>query len=796
MISLTDKAKSLLNSGRISESIALIRKRLIADRNPGALDSLNQIERNYGFLLHYLSEGKEDAGRDRMLSDIREQLYTIIRAIEYNLEIKESPKLYFSQARTIKYSGMNFSNSFSEYIAADSATLLLDSESEEMREAYEEKNRRLKDLFSIVWTLPIGDTDTLREIVDAICNPDIAEDFSALMISALTINLLMAYDRHKLMALVDIYLRSNSDTLKARLLTGILLILNQYAQRVENDYEMQIRIETMSETTMFADKVRDVFFALVKARGGLNLSRRIEQEILPEITKIGPDLINKLKDKDGNLNISNLEENPEWEKIMNDKVEKKLRKLNDLQTSGGDIMISMFAQLNGKFHRFNDIDVWFRPFSQWEARSINISDRLTEIWSKLAGVATMCDPDKFVFAMNISRLPESVRENMVTAFEAQQEQMDEEIKSLMLHSSMPEFETESWNYARVLFRFFNFFRLKKEFPNPFEQRIDIFNIPFLGKYFDKSEIAGELADFFFKQEFYADAIDYIDIQSIIDILNRPIYLQKIGYCLEKLGKKSEALKKYSESINLGDDSAWTLRKIFKLGKETGEIESAFKAISQLLKMETDNSQYLKEYLNFGVDNFEQLRPNLSQAFSRAEYLLADDENIMRLKARYDFLRGDYTAAKEYFDAKYVDVQMYLAGKALTDAVKPAESDSKIEDNGNSDKSEISEVSDILINFSNTDNKLEEKNMAEDTLILAAINILTGNSYDAIRQIATVRLLTKSGISVDYLAQRLRMLINQSLKPKMAVNTLDKDEEKRLENLVNLHIDAAFKLSNN
>lgn len=790
MISLTDKAKSLLNSGRISEAIAIIRKRLIADRNPRALDSLNQIERNYGFLLHYLSEGKEDAGRDHMISDIREQLYTIIRAIEYNLEIKESPKLYFSQARTIKYSGLNYNKSFSDYIAADSVSLLLDKESEEMREAYDEKNRRLRDLFSIVWTLPIGDTDTLRDIVDSISNPDVPEHFSALMISALTINLLMVYDRHKLMALVDIYLRTNSDLLKARLLTGILLILNQYSQRVENDYELKIRIETMSDTPQFSEKVNDILFSLVKARGGLNLSHRIEQEILPEITKIGPDLMNKLKDKDGNLNISNLEENPEWEKLMNDKVGKKLRKLNDLQSSGGDIMISMFAQLCDKFHRFNDIDMWFRPFTQWEARSINISERLTEVWSKLSGVASMCDLDKFVFAMNMSRLPESVREHMINAFDAQQEQMNEEIKSLMLRSSMPEFETESWNYARVLFRFFNFFRLKKEFPNPFEQRIDIFNVPFLGKFFDKAEMADELADFFFKQEFYADAIDYIDIQSSIDILNRPLHLQKIGYCLEKLDKKSEALKKYSESVDLGDDSLWTLKKIFKLGKETGEIESAFRAISQLLKAEPDNTLYLKDFLNFGVEYFEQLRPNLSQAFSKAGYLLADDDQIGRLKARYDFLCGNYVAAKEFYDARYADVQMYLAGKALTDAVKHMESEPETGGVGNENKSEISDGSDIIVDFSDTQNKLEEKKMAEDTLILAAINIMTGNSYDAILQIATIRMLQNPEISVDSLAHRLRMMVIQSKKHNNSGKTISRDEEKRLENLVNLHIDAA------
>ena len=553
MDSFVKKAIALLNSGRISDSISFIRQRLVADRNSRGLDTISRIESTYGFMLDFMAKGVADPGRDKLYSDICEDLYSLVRSIEQDSLVKDSGQLFYSQVRTIKYSGLTFSDALGRYLSCDSSLQLTEVDSPDFQKISAEKDRSLKDIFAVVWTLPIGETDTLREIARVAASEDIPYQLRAELVSALILNLLNVYDRDKLMALLDIEVKCVSEKIRARALMGIILVLNRYRNRIRYDYALSLRFQAWTDTEDNYDRIREVVFALVKARGGKHLAHKVENEILPDIISYGPDFMNKMKDKDGNISLQSIEENPEWEKMMNESgLDKKLRKLHSIQEDGGDLMLSSFTHLSENFF-FKDIDSWFRPFELWDASRLGIKKEFLNILEVILVNPAMCDCDKYAVTLNLTRMRSPMRDMMSESMKAQNDEAREELKEMMLHTKSTDFVEEANNFARVLYRFFNYFRLKGEFQNPFDEALDITEIPFIQDYLSSEEILTSVSDFYLRQEFYSDAIASYDLLAKKDPINRSLYDQKRGYCYEKSGDLRKAFDCYSAAASIESD---------------------------------------------------------------------------------------------------------------------------------------------------------------------------------------------------------------------------------------------------
>lgn len=752
-------ALTLLNSNRIAEAIKYIRRRLETDKNIKLLDDLNKIESTYGFMLTFLSEGKEDSDRIRIFSNIKEELFTIVRCIETMMEMQVSSSLYYNISRTLNYSNSTFAEALGRFISADAALQFANSDefdNAEARSLISEKNRALKDIFSIVWTLPINSASTLDDIRQVASNNDIAFDLRGSIVAALMMNLLMVYDRQKLLAMTDIFRRTDSLKLKARALTAILLVIERYPNRVKDDYELALRMDNLIDDDSFYPRLREVIYALVKARGGIKLLNKIERDLLPEIMKMGPQVMDKLRKSSGTVDLSEISENPDWNKLMSGKVESKLRKLNDLQASGGDVMLSMFAQLHDKFYFFNDIDVWFRPFEDWEYVNLGLDSKFSEMISRIPLGTMLCDSDRYAFILNISRMPESTRNVMLSAFTTQQEQMNEEMKEMLLKVNELDFRTEAENYAKVIFRFFNYFRLKSEFHNPFNHPLDIFNLPFLGILARRDDEMPEiLSDYYFQQEFYEDAINSLTQLMKRDLTNEKIYLQKIGFCFEKTGDMENALSYYLRSRDSlwGDLSSeenddkllkseeWLYKKIFKVSLAVGNIQEALKSIERLMKDFPDDIDYLKKYLSLRIDNKEvrNIGSSIDDLILKLKYLSPDDSGVADIAARWRIITGRYKEALEEVSTLLDQVSMYLAEVALKDAVDNSSAASLITDGvstgGSGSESGNSSIEDL---------RKEESEFAEILVISIVANLGLKRYKEVINGIKDILMLKNLG----------------------------------------------------
>lgn len=732
----------LLNEERISEAISYIRKRLIADRDSNGLDSINQIESTYNFMLKYLIEGQPDPGRERLYGDIKERLFSLVRYIEVSMEINDSPLLYYSQSRINKFSSNNFPEALGRFLSSDSA-LIFASESADKKQLNEDKDRALRDIFSIVWTLPIGRKEELSAILKSISDKYTDPELAALLISGLTLNLLTVYDRDKLIALLDSYPKIQSAVLNAKLLTGVILVLSRYSNRVKDDYELKLRFDLLNDNPEFIERVRDVVFSIVKARGALNLMKKIESEILPDLMKVGPKLWDKLKNNEGEINIESMEMNPEWEKLMEDKsMQRKLRRLNDIHENGGDVMLPMFSQISSRIFFFNEIDSWFRTFSDWEADRLGVADIFSYASGSSGSMTHLTDVDKFAMAINFSQLNESMRALMKNSIKAQTDQILEEMKSKEIQNPDFDFEIEALNYARTLFRFYNFFRLRQEFYNPFNSIIDIRKLPFLGDLIADDETLGEIGEYCLHQGFYEDAISIFSHLADAMPLERGIYCQKIGFAYEKLGKFEEAFRYYTDISLEGTVDEWLMKKIYKISKGLGNVSQQNFALTSLLSSYQDDQVYLIALIRLKMDN-----PKLDlfigdeeilesrKLLNKAYFLFPENKEVLRFMARYACRNTDYEEAKEYLKDSINEISMYLAEKSLS--VKTDFHD----DSGRSDE-DLKKIS------------MEEREMAEDLIEAVSISFAQGDISDGINFLSEVLMMENAGLKRNEIKDKL------------------------------------------
>lgn len=759
-----NKIKVLISNGQILDSIFALRKRFEQLHNTKGIDRLGRIQSVYSFLLKFMRNGTPDPERGKVLNDIKEDLLDLN---EYLLRItsgKESPELFYTLARLTEYSGLNFSEALGRYLSADAGRRLADPDSTDYKKSISEQNMALKDLFSIVWTMAPGDTKDLESIINVATDSDISYSLRATLVGALIMNLLHNYDRAKFNALLSIESKSEARPIKARTLIGIALVLDRYADRIAADKRLAQRFELMTDNLSFYTSMREVIYSLTKARGAINYLNKMRTDFFPELTKMSPDFIKNFQDESGEINLDNLqeklEENPEWQHLMKKSgLEKKLRRLTDMQSSGADMFLSMFEQIS-RNHMYNDIDMWFRPFAEWEADRMEVPEEMKPMLASLMANPGICDTDKFAMLSNLKRLPESARALLRTTFEAQNAEMAEEIKSMMLKTSSPEFNFEVYNYARDLFRFFNFFRAKSEFKNPFESPLNFTSWPFIGGMFSEKEILSAVGEFYYRQGFFEDAFGVYEMMFSSDCdaewLN--FCLQKMGCALEKMGKYDKAMGKFNDAFSIATDDKWLAKKIVAIAEKTSNwTDNVIQPLLLLYKDEPDNLRWLLPLGRYQLRGLLNKFGVTSNFIDRANYISPDNHQVIQLLALRELAKtdssestldktgeqpGDYgsqTIAKAYTLIRPLidNAEMYLASLSLKKSLADADSESE--------KDEIDGIAD----------ENEKNRVISDLTVALVVCHHAGEISECINILRSLNILLKENFNLEYLISQIK-----------------------------------------
>lgn len=723
------KVEELISSDRLKEAIISLRL-LTPVKDFKSKEKLDNIETNYNYLLRSLfamTSGQKDSRRNKILNSLREDLYAVADDIKDYYPNIDSPLLFYTSRRLVDYSHLSYSEAIGRFLSADSSSqLIFDKDSKEYKEAISAKNIALKDLFSIVWTMSHESlTKEIQSIENVICDDDISFSLRGILIGSLILSALRSYDKAIAQALLKIVLKTNSEKIKARVLIGFVLIMNRYPSRIARDEEILDRFELLSDDSNIYNRLREVLYSLVRARGGNKFNHKLKEEILPGIRKLSPDIFNNLKDEEGKIDLERLEENPEWEKIMSESgLEKQLRKFSDMQSNGADMMLSMMEAVSHNSF-FKEIDSWFRPFEEWEYERMELDKRFSVVADMFNLNQAMCDSDKFALISYLKSIPPQGADMLKASFEAQSEQLTEEMKSVMLHTSTPEFDVETYNYARTLFRFFSFFRAKDEFENPFAKALNFTAWPIIDGKLGESEIVSSVADYYFKQGFYEDAIR--EYKHLLNFNNEDekiisVLYQKIGLALERMNQLLQALEYYQKAFTISSEDEWLAGKIVKLSKLCSQLDAIYlSALKKLHSKDKDNMKYLLPLAEYEISQVSKdgvAAESKTNYLARAVYNAPDDPEVIRLQIKASLASNtDQYAynASELIERLKSNIELYWAGQLLTESMDSENTSSNISDQ-------------------------EREDMIKDEILILVYSLLHENFADAIEAILNVKKL--------------------------------------------------------
>lgn len=640
------EASRLLDSYNLPAAFALLDGLAKKRQDFKITDELKRLRDTYRYMAEYMISGAADESRNNVYSDIIEKLRSIIDQINRDTVAIDSSDSYSETFRYQKLAGTSLETLLNRYSSVLSELQLAQAAGNDTTEI----SKRLEDLhssvFNTIW-VSLNDKASVAMATDAVLSSKYGEWLPAHIISALTLSLNRSYDRQKLLALLKIYQSEVSDRLSARALVGIILSLALHPERSRDDKEITTRLSFMADSLMDYSRIREVIMALIRTRDTDRISTKMKEEVLPEIMKLQPDILKKLREASpDNAEGAPLEINPEWEEMLEKSgLTEKMRELSDMQSDGADLMMVAFSNLK-QFPFFNSVSNWFLPFFSSHSaiasgeKERNIVSRLMEIGKNV------CDSDKYSLAIALGKMPEMQKDMMLSQLDAQFSQISEELKEKALHSSTPEFDEEVTKVVRDLYRFFRLYRKKQGFNDPFASPLAFLDIPFIGDMMADSEIVALVAEFYFSRKYYQEALSLFHIL-LEDTPDDAALWEKAGACYQSMKFYEKALECFNKAELLKAPGSWLIGSLAFVNKKLGNYSKAYQYYSRLLEKEPEKLSLILNAAYCALEDGD-VKEALKHYY-HANYLEPENLKIFRAIAWSEFLNGEFEKSEKYYN---------------------------------------------------------------------------------------------------------------------------------------------------
>lgn len=654
LTSKKDKITSLLKEQKLHNSFKAI-KELIADSESWELqDEITRIETSYKYMIQFFIAGSDDPQRKRIYNEIVDALYTLTDKVIYTLSRNDSSEQYYITKRLLPKFATNFDSAFSNYMAAKAQydlyaevpTNRLDN-NELIRLA-----RVLEDaetaLFNYIWTaFPMSATETAKLASIMTTENDVSSHLRILIVAAIYLNTAKFYQEQLITLLLSLYTSSSDHSVKVSALCCALILIQKYDDRASSSLNIQNAILSLRDDDNFCKDARTIFFILTRSRDTERLNKKVQNELMPEILKISPDVIKRFKAGAQFINdLTEFESNPEWQNILDDSgLTKKIEELNEIQMEGGDVFMGTFAKLKS-FSFFSKISNWFIPFHKSHSVPLSVfSEKDILLKDIITNACFLCNSDKYSFCLSLQSVPATQREMMLSQFDAQNSAI-QEIKMANLPDPSKKHENIANKFIQDLFRFSKLYSHKTEFYDPFNADRDFLAIDMLRPVLCAKESLMLLGEYFLKNEHYNEAINCFTILTENFDNDLPTIVQKIGFCHQCLKEYDAALESYMKYDLFNPGDLWNLRHIATCYKA---LHDTAKALEYYRKAECLSPENISVCLNIGHCLLEMGSiEDALKAYFKVDYLDNKKYRAIRPIAWCTFLLGNYKQSHEYY----------------------------------------------------------------------------------------------------------------------------------------------------
>jgi len=563
-------------------------------------DEYDNIVLTYRNILRYTMEGVKDPERNKIYLKLLQSILTLSDRVKQDILsqfsgwhtywIKQQvEKEYKLSGKSIveTVDDLMFKQELDEWLKLTSE-INPDPESEISR-----KHKQLiKNIFNHLWlTDYFGEAEaSLISIISS--SGKFRWHEISIFVSAITLSLFRTWQPEKVSQLINIY-EDGKDQVRERALVGLILGLHYYNGRILLHPEIRSRIIEMSNKEKFREHCRIIVLQTIRSRETESLSKKLNDEILPQVAKLKPRIEEKLDLDELLPKEINEGRNPDWSEMFteSDEIFKTMEELTNLQMEGADVYMSAFANMK-HFDFFKDFQNWFVPFyTEHEVVDTIYNDEIlgpgtNDLAEALSKTPFICNSDKYSLLLNLKYLPTAQKTMMLKVFRMELEGLDQLNADDSGTDPYKNFRTHVTQYLQDLYRFFKLSPYKKEFEDVFSGKLDIYNSEFFRLSCNASEAEIGLADYFFSKGYYDDALDLF-LRQVNERPDDAQLYEKIGYCYEEADFFDEALKYYRRA-ELIDRKIWTVRKIAFCLRRLAKNEEALEYYLQAGDIEPEN----------------------------------------------------------------------------------------------------------------------------------------------------------------------------------------------------------------
>ena len=458
----------LIAKHNVGKALRAMKETIAEDKLPGYIVArYEDVKNDYRLMQDAMMRGLRDDKIDEVYADIMRKVY----GASLDVLIEEKVK---------KYSSFAYARASAQQTEAhpDAVRTVLEAYVQDMAMmAFEPENTRkakmekltadhhayMKQLFNALLVAPMWNDRRAADFADLLLSPTIDRDDALLLVSAVMLAAMNVNDPYKWDMLAEVYVRATDKVLKMRALVGWVLSLPFDPRGPRLFPFVQERIKAMLADKTTLKQMLDMQMQMLFCCNADADNEEIQRNIMPtlikntnlQMTRLG--IVEKEDDPMKDIMDPNTAERDMEE------MERKYRKMMDMQKQGSDIYFGGFSKMK-TFPFFYDLCNWFAPFNAAHPALGAVRERLagSTFLNNLMENGPFCDSDKYSFALAIAqimdRMPDNIKEmlNSDATFGPTVSKDDQEDPAYICRS-----------YLQSLYRFFRLYRSKRDFLNPF-----------------------------------------------------------------------------------------------------------------------------------------------------------------------------------------------------------------------------------------------------------------------------------------------------------------------------------------
>ncbi len=649
---IQEKVATLLDNNRLKQAIDLLGTDIESLQDWDLRTRYNEMHTAYGYMLEYMRKGMPDPDRERLYNELVGRCYIINDLVAASRESEHSTKVYSQKCR--RYKTLEcidpIQHALKENAANMEVTKMLPAE--ECRnvtaQLQQEHERLLSQMWEAVWCSRSWTRSHAENILETVNDNEIDINDRATIVSAIAMGALKCFEPLKATTLCSIS-TSGSTLLSTRALTGLVIILLKYDNRIKYYKEITAALSSLQEDRTCMKRMQTIQIQLLRCRETQKIDRRMREEIIPAMMKnprlnnekFSIDILNEIeKDED---------KNPEWAQwLEKDEIKGKIEEMAKWQFEGADIYMSTFSQLKN-FPFFGEITNWFRPFAPNVPAIAELLPNNTEGRKTLIGAICaspfFCNSDKYSFCFTFKQVPQEQRDMLLGQIPDEGEIQAESDSTDPVAAKEKRAETESNQYIQDLYRFFKLSNYRHEFDDPFATSLNMLESKSLAELINSNEAHLRTFRYLVEKEYYSEAYNAGVLYEKSGEGDAQFY-QEMGFCMQKERNYDAAIDYYTKADIIKPDTLWTLRHIAQCYRMQGELEKALSYYQIAEELAPENISLL---LQTG-ESFAATK-RYEEAFARfykVEFLKPGSRRALRAIAWCSFITGNDIQAREYY----------------------------------------------------------------------------------------------------------------------------------------------------